>query len=136
MIVVDTNIIASLFLEGRFTSSAKALLKHDPAWCTEPLALIEFGNALATYERADLASRADAKRYLSAAEAFLAPHLHAVARAAALDLAFIHRTTIYDAHFLAVADACGKRLITEDAKLRAAAPALTQSLDHALKLAR
>lgn len=132
MIVVDTNIIAALFLYGRFTAPAKSLLKRDPDWCTEPLALIEFGNVLATYERAGLASRADAKRYLSATEAFLAPNLHAVTRSDALDTAFGFRITIYDAHFLAVADAKGQRLITEDAKLRAAAPRLTQSLDDAL----
>ncbi len=132
MIVVDTNIVAALFLESRFTAQAKALLKLDPDWCTEPLALIEFGNVLATYERSGLASRADAKRYLAAAEAFLAPNLHAVACSAALELAFVHRITLYDAHFLAVADAKGQRLITEDAKLRTAAPRLTQSLDEAV----
>jgi predicted nucleic acid-binding protein len=132
MIVVDTNIIAALFLDGRFTAAAKSLFKRDPEWCTEPFALIEFGNVLATYERAGLASRADARRYLSAAEAFLAPHLHTVKREDALDLAFVHRTTLYDAHFLAVAAARGTRLITEDAKLRAAAPKLTRSLDEAL----
>lgn len=132
MIVVDTNIIAALFLDGRLTASAKALLKRDPDWCTEPLALIEFGNVLATYERAGLASRADAKRYMSAAEAFLAPNLQAVARGDALDTAFGFRITIYDAHFLAVAGAKGQRLITEDVKLRTAAPRLTRSLDKAL----
>ncbi len=132
MIVVDTNIVAALFLEGRFTAQAKALLKLDQDWCTEPLALIEFGNVLTTYERAGLASRADAKRYLAATEAFLAPNLHAVARSDALELAFAQRITLYDAHFLAVADAKRQRLITEDAKLRAAAPKLTRSLDEAL----
>ncbi|HMM56572.1 MAG TPA: type II toxin-antitoxin system VapC family toxin [Rudaea sp.] len=132
MIVVDTNIIAALFLDGRFTAPAKSLLKRDPDWCTEPLALIEFGNVLATYVRAGLASRANAKRYLSAAEAFLAPNLHAVTRSDALDTAISFRITIYDAHFLAVADARGQRLITEDTKLRAAAPRLTISLNDAL----
>lgn len=132
MIVVDTNIIVALFLEGRFTAAAKSLLKFDPEWCTEPFALNEFGNVLATYERAGLASRADAKHYLVAAEQFLAPFLCDVKRADALELAFAHRTTLYDAHFLAVADTRGRRLITEDAKLRAAAPRLTQSLDRAL----
>lgn len=132
MLVVDTNIVAALFLDGKFTARARALFKLDPVWCTEPLALIEFGNVLTTYGRSGLATSADAKRYLAAAEAFLGPHLHAIQRSAALDLAFRLRVTNYDAHFLAVADARGKRLITEDAKLRAAAPALTQSLDAAL----
>jgi len=43
-------------------------------------------------------------------------------------LRFRHRITAYDARFLVLADQLGSRLITEDARLRAAAPALTQSL--------
>jgi predicted nucleic acid-binding protein len=38
-----------------------------------------------------------------------------------------------DARFLAAAQSLGGRLVTEDAKLRAAAPALTQSLGEALE---
>jgi predicted nucleic acid-binding protein len=38
----------------------------------------------------------------------------------------------YDAHFLAAAEGLGEKLITEDRKLRAAAPALTRSLAEAL----
>ncbi len=132
MFVVDTNIVVALFLDGKFTARANALLKRDSVWCTEPLALIEFGNVMTSYVRARLAAPADAKRYLAAAETFLAPHLHAVQCSTALDLALRLRVTNYDAHFLAVADARGQRLITEDAKLRAAAPNLTQSLDAAL----
>ena len=132
MLVVDTNIVVALFIDGKYTARAKALFKLDQVWCTEPLALIEFGNVLATYGRTGLLTLADAKHYLAAVEAFLGPHLHAISRSDALGLAFGRKVTHYDAHFLAVADARGKRLITEDAKLRTAAPALTQSLDNAL----
>ena len=38
----------------------------------------------------------------------------------------------YDARFLAVADTLGAKLVTEDTKLRAAAPALTRSIAQAL----
>jgi predicted nucleic acid-binding protein len=40
--------------------------------------------------------------------------------------------TAYDARFLALAHRLGTRLVTEDAKLRSAAPALTLSLAEAL----
>jgi predicted nucleic acid-binding protein len=49
-----------------------------------------------------------------------------------LAIAARHRVSAYDARFLALADQLGTRLVTEDAKLRAAAPALTQSLTEAL----
>ena len=51
---------------------------------------------------------------------------------AALALATRHGVTAYDARFLALAERVGLRLVTEDSKLRAAAPALTQSLADAL----
>ncbi len=38
----------------------------------------------------------------------------------------------YDARFLVVAQTFGGRLVTEDTKLRRAAPGLTQSLEQAL----
>jgi predicted nucleic acid-binding protein len=132
MLVVDTNIVVALFINGKFTRHANALFKADAAWCTEPLALVEFCNVLCTYHRAKLASAEDAQRYLEAAQTFLMPHLHSVATQTALDFALRYRVTGYDAHFLAVAEAHGKQLITADGKLRAAAPMLTQSLDEAL----
>ena len=49
-----------------------------------------------------------------------------------LVIAARHGVSVYDARFLALADQLGTRLVTEDAKLRAAAPALTQSLAEAL----
>jgi predicted nucleic acid-binding protein len=42
------------------------------------------------------------------------------------------RVTAYDARFLVLAQQTAIPLITEDAKLRVAAPLLTQSLDQAL----
>jgi predicted nucleic acid-binding protein len=52
-----------------------------------------------------------------------------------LAIATRHRVSAYDARFLSLADQLGSRLITEDARLRAAAPALTQSLAEALAAA-
>jgi predicted nucleic acid-binding protein len=58
-----------------------------------------------------------------------------VSHQAALDAALRYGTTAYDARFLALAQQLGQRLVTEDAKLRAAAPRLTQSLTEALATA-
>ncbi len=132
MIVVDTNILVPLFINGPRARDAATLLKHDGEWCTEPYALIELVNVFTTYMRANLLATEAAHRHLDEAETLLTPHLHRVPGKAVLDYAMRYKVSGYDAHFLAVADALGKRLITEDAKLRAAAPALTQSLDAAL----
>jgi predicted nucleic acid-binding protein len=49
-----------------------------------------------------------------------------------LSVAVRYRVTAYDARFLALAQQLGTPLVTEDAKLRLAAPNLTQSLAEAL----
>jgi predicted nucleic acid-binding protein len=68
----------------------------------------------------------------AAPEAFLQPHFFSVTHEAALEFAFRYHTTAYDARFLAMAAQLGCRLVTEDTRPRAAAPALTQSLAEAL----
>ena len=133
MIVIDTNILVPLFINGPRARDAARLLKHDGEWCTEPYALVELVNVFATYMRANLLTAEAALRHLDEAETLLTPRLHSVPRKAVLDYAMRYKVSGYDAHFLAVADARGKRLITEAAKLRAAAPRLTHSLDDALR---
>ncbi|MHB8744679.1 MAG: type II toxin-antitoxin system VapC family toxin [Sulfuricaulis sp.] len=132
MIVVDTNILVPLFINGPRTGDAAKLLKLDREWCTEPYALVELINVFATYMRAKLLAVEAAHRHLDEAETLLTPHLHRIPNKTVLDCAMRYKISAYDAHFLAVADAKGQRLITEDAKLRAAAPRLTRSLDEAL----
>ena len=134
MFVVDTNIIAPLYLRAHDSDAVKQLHTRDQVWRTDPFALVEFSNVLASYERARYLTKAAAKACLAEAEDFLRPHYFAVTHDAALEMAIRYRITGYDGRFLALADQLGSRLVTEDAKLRAAAPALTQSLNEALAL--
>jgi len=132
MLLVDTNIIAPLYVRSARSSAVAELFAHDPVWRTEPLALIELSNVLITYERARYLTAARARDCLNRAAAFLQPHLFRVSHQAASDAALRYGTTAYDARFLALAQQLRMRLVTEDAKLRAVAPALTQSLAEAL----
>jgi predicted nucleic acid-binding protein len=133
MFVVDTNIIAPLYIRAAATDAVKKLRDRDDVWRTDPFALIEFSNVLATYERARYLTAAMTQECLAQAESFLQPHYFSVTHEAALELAIRHRLTAYDGRFLALAQQLGARLVTEDVKLRAAAPALTQSLAEALE---
>ena len=132
MFVVDTNIIAALYVRGTYTDAVKQLRGRDQVWRTDPFALVEFSNILATYERARYLNKAVAKDCLADAQSFLRPYYFAVTHDAALEMAIRYRITAYDGRFLALANQLRSRLVTEDAKLRAAAPALTQSLSEAL----
>lgn len=132
MVVVDTNIIAPLYVRSARTDTVEKLFARDAVWRTEPLALIELSNVLITYEQSRYITAKVARDCLHRAAAFLQPHLFRVSHQAALEAALHYRVTAYDARFLALAQRLDSRLVTEDAKLRAAAPRLTQSLAEAL----
>lgn len=47
MIVVDSNVIAYLYLQGEHTAAAERLLLHEPDWAAPALWRSEFRNILA-----------------------------------------------------------------------------------------
>ncbi len=77
MLLVDTNIIVPLYVRTAFSDAAKELRERDEVWRTEPFALVELGNILATYERARYLTKAAARESLAHAESVLEPHLPA-----------------------------------------------------------
>jgi len=131
MVVVDTNIIAYLLISGDRTDLARALVERDADWKSEALALIEFSNILATYERHGNIDQTQAERLQNDADTVLRglvniPHI------TALETARRFGVTAYNARFLATAEILRSKLVTEDAKLRSAAPQLTLSLAESL----
>jgi predicted nucleic acid-binding protein len=131
MVVVDTNILAYLLIAGDHTKEAQALFARDAEWKSEAFVLIEFSNILATYERTGGLTRSQAEHLLNEAEIRI-HSLVSLPHIAALRTAQQFTVSAYDARFLATAEKLGTRLVTEDTKLRAAAPTLTQSLAEAL----
>jgi predicted nucleic acid-binding protein len=93
---------------------------------------VELGNVLATYEKAGHLTLRQALDCLGEAETLLAPNFISAPHPEVLELAIRHRVSAYGARFLAVAKILGQKLVTEDKKLRASAPRLTQSLAEAL----
>jgi predicted nucleic acid-binding protein len=135
MLLVDTSVVAYLLIEGDYTEAAQELRTRDPDWRSEAFLLVEFTNVL-------VSSIARKRMTVSMAEDFLAKvfslfdgKLGRIPHPTVLAIATRHRVSAYDARFLSLADQLGSRLITEDARLRAAAPALTQSLAEALAAA-
>ena len=131
MVVVDTNILAYLLIEGDHTKEAQALFARDADWRSDAFLMIEFSNVLATYRRAGGLSRSQTESLLAEAERRIRGLVN-VPHARALRVAEQFAVPAYDARFLASAQSLGGRLVTEDAKLRAAAPTLTRSLAAAL----
>ena len=131
MVVVDTNILAYLLIDGDRTPDAQALYARDPEWKSEAFLLIEFSNILATYVRAGSLRRGDAYALRDEAEKRVRGLVN-LPHSRALRLAEQFAVSAYDARFLGAAQTLGARLVTEDTRLRAAAPALTLSLADAL----
>jgi predicted nucleic acid-binding protein len=136
MLLVDTNIVAYLLIDGDFSEAAQRLRKSDSDWRSEASLMTEFTNVLAASIAVRRMTLPLAEDFLSKANTLLENKLTRVADTAALAIAVRFRVSAYDARFLALADQIGIRLVTQDAKLRVAAPKLTQSLAEALAKAR
>lgn len=131
MRVVDTNVVAYLLIAGDHTEAAQALWRADRDWRSETFLRVEFSNLLATQLRAKALTLNEAVSLLNDA-ASLVPDVIDVPDVEALRTAHAFGVSAYDARFLAAAQALGTKLVTEDARLRKAAPRLTQTLAEAL----
>lgn len=132
MIVVDTNVLAYLLIKGDKTEDAQALYSQDDDWHTEPFALVELSNLLTTACRSGGLAFSRASRVLATAEQVLQGRTHAVSHQMALAVAKEFAVSAYDARFITVADQLGAALVTEDQRLRKAAPSRTTSIADVL----
>lgn len=132
MIVVDCNVLAHLLIDGVETPRARALLEQDADWHSDALVLIELSNVLATAMRTRGLSTRNAGVVLAQAQGVIEPGLHAAGHHEALELAAHYKVSAYDARYLVIARDLDSKLVTEDARLRAAAPRLTRSLADAV----
>lgn len=130
MIVVDSNIVAYLYLPGEFTESAERLLEQEPDWATPLLWRSELRNILALYMRKKLLDFDQAFRIQREAEALLADHEYDVDSFEVLTLARDSGCSAYDCEFVALAKQLDIKLVTMDAKLRMAFPMLTVGLSE------
>ena len=132
MFLVDTNVVAYLLIDGDYTEAAQELRARDPDWRSEAFLLVEFTNVLASLIATKRMTLSLAEDFLAKAAVLFDGKLGRIPHASVLAIAARRRVSAYDAHFLALADQLGSRLVTEDRTLRLAAPDLTQSLAQAL----
>ena len=131
VVLVDTNILAYLLIEGDRTACAQKLFERDSDWCSEAFVMVEFSNILATYVRTKALTQAQGTRLLTEAQALVST-LHNMTNAQALETAMQYEISAYDARFISLARHLKLKLVTEDAKLRTAVPSWTLSLTDAL----
>jgi len=129
VIVVDTNIIAYLYLPTEFTERVERLLRRDPVWTAPILWRSEFRNVLARYLRSGLIDFSRALRLQTEAESLLRDNEYEVSSIDVLQLAAESARSAYDCEFVALAQALRTKLVTTDKALIAAFPSTALSPD-------
>ena len=114
MIVVDTNLIAYLFIEGEHSEQAEKVLEKDSEWAVPLLWASEFRSVLVKCVRSGLVDMADAFRIMTEAESLMSGGEYAVVSADVLEIATISSCSAYDAEFVALARDLGSPLVTLD----------------------
>jgi len=122
MIVVDSNVLAYLYLPGEFTAAADALLEREPEWAAPILWRSEFRNILAGYMRRGVISFEQATNLQSEAESLIAGNEFEVESRAVLELVRDSDCSAYDCEFVALALKLDIKLVTMDKKLLRAFP--------------
>jgi predicted nucleic acid-binding protein len=130
VIVVDTNVLAYLYLPTAHTARAEALLDSDADWVAPVLWRSEFRNVLAGYMRRRALSFDAAHDIQAEAENLLAGGEYDVDSRHVLELVRDSRCSAYDCEFAALALQLGVKLVTTDVQLLREFPAHTVSLAH------
>lgn len=128
MIVVDSNILAYLYLPTAFTDRAEALLREDPDWAAPVLWRSEFRNILAGYMRRKALTLDQARAIQAEAEGLMAGNEHDVDSGRVLELVSQGDCSAYDCEFVALSMQLGVKLVTADAKLLREYPGHASSL--------
>ncbi len=129
MIVVDSNVLAYLYLPGEFTDAAEALLDRDAEWAAPVLWRSKFRNILAGYLRRKSLSFEQAVSLQAEAEDLLAGHEYEVDSRSVLELVRDSNCSAYDCEFIALAAKLGTKLVTMDKKLLKAFPSRAVALN-------
>lgn len=122
MTVVDSNVVAYLYLPGEYTAAAEALLERDPDWAAPLLWRSEFRNILAGYLRRQTLDFDQVCSLQNEAEGLLAGSEFEVDSQAVLELVRDSDCSAYDCEFVALAIRLDTKLVTMDRKLLKAFP--------------
>ena len=122
MIVVDTNILARLVLEGVDTPLAEAVHRRDPEWIAPPLLYSELRNVLVTMVRRGALPKEQAIAAATEAVIIMKGEEIPAGTPDVLELALRSGCTAYDCEFVAVAKDLEATLVTSDRQVLAAFP--------------
>lgn len=130
MIIVDTNILIYLYIQGEHTSSVESLAHIDCTWAAPLLWRSEFRNVLALYLRKKVISLTQTLNIINQAEHLMMENEYQPSSETVLDLVNISNCSTYDCEFVSLAKEFDVPLITQDKKILAEFPHYTSQLKH------
>ena len=124
MIVVDTNLLVYLHVEGEHTAQAERILRKDAAWAAPLLWRSEFRNMLAGLVRGRALRIEEAVVIVRQAEQAMAGREYSAVSHEVLQLAARSGCSAYDCEFVALAEDLGASLVTSDRRILKAFPSV------------
>jgi len=128
MIVVDTNVLAYLWLPGSHTAAAEQLWRADPDWHAPLLWRSEFLNVLTGYIRRRRMRLQTATQIVADAESQMRGREYAVPSLEVQRRAAESTCSAYDCEFVVLAEELGVSLVTSDEKLLSSFPSIAVRL--------
>lgn len=122
MIVVDTNVMTSLVVDGPDAVDSAALLQQDAEWAAPGILLSELRNVLLGFVRRAELTPDQAKAMCDDASLVLGGRISSVSGSRVIDTALECGLTAYDAEFVVLARTLGVPLATSDRAILAGAP--------------
>jgi predicted nucleic acid-binding protein len=129
MIVVDTNVLAYLWLPGDRTAQAERLLRSDPDWNAPLLWRSEFRNVLAGCLRRGDVRLETALQIADEAEGQMRGREFSVPSAQVLSRVEESDCSAYDCEFVVLAEELGVPLVTSDERILRSFPSVARRLD-------
>ncbi len=122
MIVVDTNVMTSLVVDGENAVDSMALLEQDAEWAAPGILVSELRNVLLGFVRRGDLTPDQAKAMCDDASLVLAGRIISVSGSRVIDTALECGLSAYDAEFVVLARTLGAPLATSDRAILAGAP--------------
>jgi predicted nucleic acid-binding protein len=132
MIVVDTNIIAYLYISGERSLQAEQLLSIDANWNAPVLWRSEFKSVLSRYLRKEILSLDETLHIIQQAEQLLSDNEYQISSVHIMQLVHSSSCSSYDCEFVALAQYLGVALITADKKILRHFPRIAKSPENYL----
>lgn len=130
MIVADTNLLAYLLIESRYTAAAERVFERDAEWAAPPLWRSELRSVLVGRLRRGDIGAPEAAAVMATAAAVVAGREYLVESARVFALAAASTCSAYDCEFVALAQALTVPLVTADAAILRAFPRIAVTMER------